>query len=157
VGKKTPGGESRYTARSLLIYVVRSHSPEKPGYFSRVPLEPNDYLMLVSISPKPNGPKAMGLVLAPLAGAPNRSMVGGPRRAVLYREGWGHGSFHEVDCAAITHPETLPPEGALERREAPPTPLLRLVSAAASPSPKATPVKLGGRPPPHRASPTPLH
>jgi hypothetical protein len=28
--------------------------------------------------PKPNGPKAMGLVLAPLAGAPNRFVVGGP-------------------------------------------------------------------------------
>jgi hypothetical protein len=34
--------------------------------------------MLVSISPKPNGPKAMGLVLAPLAGVPNQFVVGGP-------------------------------------------------------------------------------
>jgi hypothetical protein len=33
--------------------------------------------VLVSISPEPKGPKAVGLVLAPLAGAPNRSVVGG--------------------------------------------------------------------------------
>jgi hypothetical protein len=95
--------------------------------------------VLVSISPKPNDPKAVGLVLTPLAWAPNRFVVGGPRRTVLYREGWGPRLFYEVDCAAITHPETLPPEGALEHREAPPTPLplLCLVSAAASPSPEA--------------------
>jgi hypothetical protein len=45
--------------------------------------------MLVSISPKPNGPKAVGLVLAPLAGASNQSMVGGPPTHSAIKRGVG--------------------------------------------------------------------
>jgi hypothetical protein len=40
-------------------------------------------VLLVSISPKPNGSKSVGLVLAPLAGRPTDPWLVGPRRTVL--------------------------------------------------------------------------
>jgi hypothetical protein len=111
--------------------------------------------VLVSISPEPKGRGTRSRALGGSAQLIRGWWV--PDTQCYKERGGGHGSNHEVDCASITHPETLPPEGALECREAPPTPLLRPVSAAASPSPDAAPVNPGGRPPPHRVSPAPLH
>jgi hypothetical protein len=79
----------------------------------------------ISLPLRPKGRN--GLVLAPWLGAPYQSMVGGPRSHSAIKRGWGPRlAVRGLPRRRTPHP-TNPnrPEGALERREAPPPPPLR--------------------------------
>jgi hypothetical protein len=77
-------------------------------------------------SPHRRGPKAeSGSTSRPGRGRPTDKWLVGPVAQCYIKEVEGHGSRYEILCAA-THPTykstTLATEGALERREAPPSP-----------------------------------